>query len=132
MTVTITLDGKDLGEIQDISYPFAIKAMHMGVLGATTGDAMGTETEGAVRHITIEAIRENNTASETNASIITHFKGKMESMQSNDPMTLSVADTSSNWPGEDISVMMTSFQPTYGPGVNEITMSITLYEVAGW
>ena len=130
MTLTITLDGKALGTVQSLSYAFAVKAMHMGVLGATTGDSMGVETEGAVRHISIETIRENDAT--TNASIIEHFKSKMESLQSFDPLTLSVTDTEGNWPSESISTMMTSFQPTYGPGVNEVTISMTLFEVAGW
>jgi hypothetical protein len=136
MTLSITLDGNDIGEIQSITSTITTQVKTYSSPGTGTDDAIVTPGSGAIRTINITANRESVSGS-TNATFIAAIKAIVDSDAADfdhgiDTVNLIITDSDGNYPSETIPVVISSFGYTYGPGINEIGVDLQLNEAEGW
>ena len=129
--ITVTLNGTDLGCVESINYIDSISTMHLNSVGHPTSDAMGQDTSGVLRVISISGSRENIPTA-TNAFFINRIRSYMAVFQAQEgPYTLVISDASNNWPSETINVIISNFTVRHET-TNTIAYDITLLEVADW
>ena len=136
MTLSITLDGNDIGEIQSLGTTITTQVSSSSSAGTGTDEVIITPGSGAIRTINITANRESVSGS-TNATFIAAIKAIVDSDASNfdhgiDTVNLIITDSDGNYPSETIPVVISSFGYTYGPGINEIGVDLQLNEAEGW
>lgn len=136
MTLTVTLGGNDIGEIQSLIVTITTQIKTYSSVGSGTDETVVTPGSGAIRTITIVANRESVSGS-TNATFIAAIKAILDSDASGfdhgiDTVDLVITDTDDNYPSETIPVVISSFSYTYGPGINEVGIDLQLNEASGW
>jgi len=136
MTLSITLDGNDIGEIQSLGTTITTQVSSSSSAGTGTDEVIITPGSGAIRTINITANRESVSGS-TNATFIAAIKAIVDSDAADfdhgiDTVNLIITDSDGNYPSETIPVVISSFGYTYGPGINEIGVDLQLNEAEGW
>ena len=136
MSLSITLDGKDIGEIQSLNVTITTQVKTYSSPGTATDDAIVTPGGGPVRLFNITTSRESVTGS-TNATFISAIKAIVDSDATSfehgiDTVNLVITDTDGNFPTETVPVVISSFGYTYGPGINEVGIDLQLNEASGW
>jgi len=136
MTLSITLDGNDIGEIQSLSTTITTQVKTYSSPGTGSDKTIVTPGSGPIRTINITANRESVSGS-TNATFIAAIKAILDSDTAGfdhgiDTVNLIITDSDGNYPSETIPVVISSFNYSYGPGINEIGVDLQLNEAAGW
>ncbi len=126
--MSITLNGNDLGVIDDYVPSVIASLMHQGIPGGGTADALATTTGGPLRTFSITS----QVPVDSSASLFTALQGMVSGFQEIDgPYTLSVSG-SSLFPTESVEVFISSFSMVGIPDVvTHVQLNIQLME-GGW